>query len=275
MANLASQDVSNTYVEVLEDTFAARGLNATVEGAAFTNPALTQPSRLFMHVQSFADWGIISDEQRIVGHYNEDPFVYQVRKNLNELLNDIEHAMHRGSAATGATDSARQLEGLLNISGNALATASSGTTFTEQVMVDLLQAFKDNSYDVVPRQAYVNSWLKRTISEFSTRVTRNIDAAARAQVLIIERHDSDFGALDVFYTEDQLNAASSTVEGNSAVFIDPSYFSMGWMRRPTIESLSRDGLRDRFQINGQMTLLYKTERALSRATQYVAYIGQT
>lgn len=280
MAVLPQGSVTNTYVESLEDEFASRAHNATLEGAAATDPALTQPTRNYFHVQSFSKWGQVSDEQRLVGHYGmSDPFTYQGDKKLTELLNDIEHALHRGSAATGATNATRQYNGFLNIpdstTSQATYTSSSGTTFTEEVLVDLLQVFRDNAFDVVPTVAFVAAYLKRTISEFSTRITRNVDAADRLQSLIIERHTSDFGDLDVIYSEDQLQAASKTAQGNSIIFMDPSFLSIGWLRRPMVEQLPRDGLRARFQINAQATLIYRTDKAIGGGDGFVAYINQT
>jgi hypothetical protein len=272
MANLSSRPVQGTFIESLEDTLDSRGYNATLEGAAATNPALSQPTRIYFHVQSFSEWGVVSDEQRLVSHYNEDPYAYQIRKALDHLMNDIEHTAHRGSAATGATSAPRQFNGLLNIFGSTTFTSSSGTTFTEGVLVDLLQSFRDNSYDVFPTQAYVNSWLKRGISEFSTKVTRNVDVGSKLQMLVVERHASDFGDLDVIYSEDQLKSATRTTQGNSICFVDPSKFELGWLRAPTVETLARDGLRDQFQINAHVTLIYKTSKAGGGGTGYVPYI---
>lgn len=278
MSTIGRTSVSNTYVEWLVDTLGSRGLNAVLEGAAATNPALIQPTREFTHVQSFAKWGVVSDEQRAVRHYNEDPYVYQVRKSLNELMNDIEHALHVGTAATGATNAARQLSGLIDVfenqSGTLTFTDSSGTTFTEEVLVDLLQVFRDANLDVLPTQAYVGSYLKRTISEFSTKVTRNVDAAARRQELVIERHTSDFGDLDVMYAEDQPTAAAKGASGNAICFIDPSYFQVGWLKMPTVEQLSRDGLRDRFQINAHATLIFRNRKGGGGGKGYVGFINQ-
>lgn len=127
----------------------------------------------------------------------------------------------------------------------------------------------------MPSQAYVNSWLKRSISEFSTKITRNVDAMDRTQVLIVERHASDFGDLDVFYTQDQLKSNTRDTSGNSIVFLDPRFFMKGWLRPPTIEDLSRDGLRQRFQINAQVTLLYKTDKALGGGDGFVPFISST
>lgn len=279
LSSIGSKPVTNTYVELLTDTLGSRGLNAHIEGAAATNPALTQAVRHFATVQSFAKWGVVSDEQRLVGHYNGDPFTYQVAKSVDELMNDIEHALHRGSMVTGATDSARQLDGMLNIfssqDGTSTFTDSSGTTLTEEVFVDLMQVFRDERLGIRPSQCYVNSFLKRTISEYSTRITRNIDASAKAQMLIVERHESDFGAMDILYTEDQLISPTKVTQGNSLMFIQPDKFAVGWLRMPTVEQLSRDGLRDRFQISGHCTLLYDHEKGGGGGTGFVAYINQS
>lgn len=280
MTVLGDESVSNTYVESLEDEFDSRGDNAVIEGAAWTDPTLQQPTRNFFHVQRFAKWGQVSDEQRQVAHYGmQDPFSYQGQKKLTELLNDIEHALHRGSAATGATSAARRFNGLLNIpdstTSRATYTSSSGTTFTEEILVDYLQVFRDNNFDVVPTIAFVASYLKRTISEFSTRVTRNVNAVDRLQMLIIERHASDFGDLDVIYSEDQLNASSKTTQGNSIIFMDPSFLSIGWLQRPTVEQMPRDGFRMRFQMTGQCSLVYRTNKAIGGADGLVSYINQS
>jgi hypothetical protein len=170
--------VTGTYVEWQEDSLAARADNAAVEGVDSTNPDLVTPARRFTHVQNFIKWGEVTDIQRFVNHKGfSDSYLYQENKKVNELLNDVEHAIHRGSSATGATDAARRFGGLLNIHSTNF-TSSSGTTFTEDVFNRLLQIFFDNNVDVKPSIAFVNSWLKRTISTFSTQVTRNVDASA-------------------------------------------------------------------------------------------------
>jgi hypothetical protein len=274
MAILGTEEVDSLFVERLEDTLGSRGDNAVSEGAPFTAPDLSTASRLGYHVQRLAKWGQVSDEQRDTAHYNEDPFAYQVGKATDELMNDDEHTLHRGTVASGASGTARRLEGLLSVfdySGTTtFKTDASGTTFTEAEFIGRLQTFKDNNYDVQPSVALVNSWLKRTISEFSTKVTRNVDAVGARQVLLIERHTSDFGDVDIVYTRDQLNAASATVQGNSFIVIDPSMLSVGWFKRPTFEQLSRDGFRDRFQMTNQLTLIYKSRKAGGGGLGYVA-----
>jgi hypothetical protein len=266
--------VSSTFVESLEDTLGSRGDNAHIEGIAYTAQDSTQPTRIFTHVQTFYKSGQISSTQRNVGHAGmRDPYAYQVNKKLQELLNDVEHALHRGSAATGATSAARRFDGLLNIPGTSTFTSCSGTTLTEGVFIDLLQAWFDNSYDMDISHCFVNSWLKRTISEYSTKNTFNVEADRRYQVLQVERHSSDFGDVLIVPTVDQLAGSSRTGDTNSLIFADVSKLSLGWLQPVKVEPLARDGLRDRFQISAEVTLVYDTAKAVGGANQLTPYIN--
>lgn len=272
LALLRKSRVRTAFIEWNEDTLPARGHNAALEGQDATSPDLTVPSRLHTAVQIFARWGQVSDLQRAIEHVGmEDMELYQESKAVKSTLNDMEHAIHRGSYITGNTDSARQFSGFLNIS-NSYITASSGTTMTEAVFGDYLQQPQDGAYDVNFSVAFVNSWLKRTISGYNTKITRNIEAAARRQILLVDRYTGDFGDVDVYYSRDQLKGASTTVHGNSIALIDPQYFELGWLQTLMVEQLARGGLSTKFQVSAMMTLIYRTAKALGGATGVVPYL---
>ncbi len=261
--------VTGTYVEWLEDALAARGHNAQPEGVDSTNPDSVTPTRTFTHVQNFLKWGEVSDIQRFVNHKGfNDAMLYQKDKRMQELLNDIEHAIHRGSSATGATNASRQFGGLLNIHTTNF-TASSGTTLTESVFNNLLQAFYDNSVDARPSVAFVNSWLKRTISLYSTNITKNVNASEKVQILTVERHQSDFGDVYIYLARDQLNSVTKYLQGSSIVLLDPSFYETGWLTPPQSEELARQGTKTRFQIQANMTLIYRTQKAGGGGTGFV------
>jgi hypothetical protein len=265
LAQLKQVPVSGGYVEWLSDTLASRAANAWVEGVAATDIALTTPSRSFNHVQTFAKFGFVADRQRNVDHAGmSDMLLYQERKKFLETRNDIEHALHRGSAASGTTDVAPQLDGLLNISST-LISDHSGVTLTESVFNDILQRTFD--FETEGTQAYVGPYLKRTISEYTTKVTREIPASARQQILAIDTYSSDFGMVEILKSRDQLTAASATADtANSVVVIDPAFLATGWLQRVRSERLARDGLRDRFQISAEVTLIYRAVQAINGAS---------
>lgn len=272
LAMLRRSRVNTAYIEWLEDSLPSRGVNAQVEGQAAEDPDLTTPTRINAPVQIFGAWGTVSDLQRAVDHKGfSDALLYQEKKAIDSVLNDIEHTIHRGTKVTGASGTGRQFNGLLNIFSTNF-TSSSGTTLTEEVFNDLVQLFVDNGTEIRPSVTFVNSWLKRTISLYSTKVTRNVDAAARVQELVVEQHRSDFGDIHVFYARDQLRSASKTTSGNSIIILDPSFFETGWLQTLQSEILARNGIRTQFQVTAMLTLIYRTEKAGGGGTGFVPNI---
>lgn len=272
LAMLRKSRVRTHYVEWNTDTLAARGDNAWTEGVTHTDQAITVPTRSTASVQIFAKFGQVSDVQRAIEHVGmEDAFLYHERKKVAEVLNDMEHAIHRGSMVTGASGTARRMAGLLNIISTN-TTVSTGTTLTEDVFGDFLQLFTDGGTEIRPSVCFGNSYVKRTISHYSTRVTRNIDATAREQLLTVDAYESDFGRVNVFYSRDQLKSASKTTAGNTFVIIDPRFFELGFLQNLQSETLARDGLSTKFQISAMMTLIYRSELAGASGKQYAANI---
>lgn len=273
LAMFRRSKIDTLFIEWLEDTLPARGHNAYSEGVAASDQSLDTPTRTFQHVQTFAKWGLVSDEQRATMHKGfSDQYTYQEGKAVNSVLNDIEHAIHRGSSITGATNAARQFGGLLNILTTNF-TDSSGTTFTEEVLGNLLQLFTDNNVDVYPIVAFVNSWLKRTVARFNLTATRNVEASEAVQYLIVDRYKGDFGDVHFNYSRDQLKSASKTTSGNSIVILDPAFFETGWLQPLMSETLARDGLRTQFQVSAMMTLLYRTQKAGGGGKGFVPFLA--
>jgi hypothetical protein len=272
LALIRKSRVGTTYVEWQEDVLPARALNAWIEGVGQTDVALTTPTRNFAHVQNFARWGMVSDVQRAVEHKGfADAYMYQEKKAIDATLNDIEHALSRQTSVTGATSAARQFKGLIPImQTSSNYTQLTGITLTEGIFGDLMQLFVDNGTEIRPNVALVNSFLKRTISNFTTNVTRNVEASARLQTNIVERHSSDFGDVDIFYSRDQLKATSKTAVGNSLVLLDPSFFEAAWLQPLMSEVLARNGLRTQFQISAMCTLIYRTSLAIGGCSDCIA-----
>lgn len=264
LALLRRSRARTTFLEWLEDTLPSRGYRAAQEGIAFTDENITVPTRTFTHVQTFYRSASVSDTQRNVDHRGfGDALLYYEQKDVRTVLNDIEHTIHRGSAATGATNAARQFNGFLNLLSTNFTDFGSDVTLTEEVFNNLLQLPTAANQDIRFTHAFVNRWLKRTISLYSTNVTRNVDAAARVQELVVDQYSGDFGDVGVFFSRDQIAASSKSDDnpGNSLVLLDPMFFETAWLTPLRTEVLSRDGIRTRYQVYAQMTLVYRTEKA--------------
>lgn len=256
LSRLSAVGVGNMYVQWLVDSFAAAADNAQLEGIAFTDYALTVPTRADNITQIFYKGGKVADRQRAVDHAGmEDPFVYYEGKHVVEIKRDMELALVKGSAATGTTDTANQMGGFMNVI-TTNKTAMSSVTLTEGVFNDLLELTWGNTA-VMPTEVYVGPKLKRTISLYATKVTPFLDAEDKKQVLTTTRYESDFGIVSIDLHRDLANNGSLC----EMLVIDPNWFATGWLQPLRREVLARDGKRDRYQISGEFTLLYRNEKA--------------
>lgn len=268
LSRLHQAPVSNNFVQWLTDTFRSAATNAWLEGIAYTAQSLTHPTRASNLTQIFYDGGALSDRTQRVEHAAmNDPIAYYEGKDLIEMKNDMELALVKGSAATGDTNTASQMKGFFNvISTN--KTSMSSVTLTEEVFGNLLELVWDST-DAMPTDVYVGPKLKRTISGYSTDVTRNVSAAEKIQTLTINQYDSDFGLVNVHLHRDLTSNASFC----DLLCIDPNRFATGWLQPLRREMLPRDGKRDRYQISGEFTLLYGNEKAglaVQGANPYIA-----
>lgn len=256
LSRLQAVPVSNMFVQWQVDTFAAAADNAQLEGIAFTDLSLTVPTRAANITQIFYKGGKVSDRQRSVDHAGmDDPFVYYEGKHVVEMKRDMELALVKGSAATGTTGTANQMGGFLNILSTNKTTLSS-VTLTETVFNDLLELTWGNTA-VMPTEVYVGPKLKRTISLYATKVTPFLPAVDKQQILTTSRYESDFGVVTTNLHRDLTNTASVC----DLLVIDPNWFATGWLQPLRREVLARDGKRDRYQISGEFTLLYRNEKA--------------
>lgn len=268
MNNLGQVGVNAGYVEYQTDTLTAAAANAFLEGAAATDQALGVPTRTASIVQNFQKHFWVSRRQQAVRHAGlSSQMSYQEIKRTKEIKNDVELALHRGSAVTGNTDVAPNMAGVLNIA-TTYNTDSSGTTLTERQFNDyLVQSF---STPVNLREAYLNMRLKRTLNGYTTNTQRFLSANDKKQVDIIEVYESEQGLLGLFKSRYQLESASNTLSGNSFAVLDPSFWKIGSLRSFRTERLGLDGDRDRSFIVGELTLIARHEAAGVIVTNAVA-----
>jgi len=268
--NLTQIGVNAGFVEFLEDSLPAAAVNAFTEGAAGTDQTLTTPARSATILQNFQKHFWITGRQDAVNHAGmASQTSYQRVKAGKNWKNDVELALHRGSAVSGTNSVAPQFNGLLN-AGLSGMTSSSGTTLTERVyndIVTLAYAFSLN-----PRQVYANMLVKRTISGFSTNVQRFIEAEAKKQLNVIDVYESEQGMQEIIKSRYQLQAASVTSQGNSWVAIDPDFFNVAILRAPQEFKLGKDGDRERYMLVGELALLVRARGAGFGATGHVAFL---
>lgn len=186
--------------------------NASVEGASFGSATQTVPARLTNITQIFEKvYNVSSTEQWVKGAGVDNMLTFQQKEMLKEIGTDIEHAILRGSKASGNGSTARRLAGLLNyITTNATAVAS-GTKLTESFFNGMLEmVYSDGPAPVgTIDEVYVGARLKRVISAYTAGQTKNVQANDKRLIFANDVVESDFGMLKLFMHRDMPSTTNS------------------------------------------------------------------
>jgi len=265
-SGIAKTRATNVDHQWPEDTLAARGDNANVEGSSFSFGTVTAPSRRTNFTQIFdKTFHVSSTERWVKGAGIDDQFQYQKQKALMEIANDIEHAFIRGSRASGNASTARRMAGALNyITTNATAVAS-GTTLTESFFNGLgeliyLQGGR-------PDEVYVGARLKRIISAYTSGLTQNIAADDKRLVNAVDVYESDFGLMKIFLARDMLTGDNT----NALMMIENRKFKMAVGEPVNVlpaEDVAQDTHGTKGVVRGELTLEVLGERHNAKGTQF-------
>jgi len=247
-----------TVHEYLVDSFAASADNAAVEGAAFTAQTLTAPTRGRNLNQIFRNDIEVSGTEQVVSDPNQLP--YQVSKKLKEHAKDIERALMAGSQASGNTNAARRMTGVINALTTNATTMASNSTLTETIYNNLLELVQ-GSTDIFPDMVFVGAKLKRTISGFTGGNTKNVDAQAKKLISSVAVYEGDFGIQQIMIHRDVPNTAA----GRSIVGINSNYHRLSYLRPTMVEDIAKVGDSERKMLLTEMTIEHTGE-----ATGFVA-----
>lgn len=246
-------DAKQTTHEFLIDTFATSADDANVEGGTFSAEALSAPTRKTNVTQIFRKDVEISGTEQVVSMPAALP--YQVKKSLKEHAKNIEKALMAGSTASGNTDVARRLTGVINALTTNATTQASATTLTETGYNDLLELVYDST-DISPDVIYVGSKLKRKISSFTGGSDKNEDATSKKITNSVAIYEGDFGIQKIMLHREVPNVAA----GRSIVGINTDYHRLSYLRPTKIEDISKVGDSTRKMIITEMTMEHLGEK---------------
>lgn len=259
-SGIGKTKASNVEHQWPEDTLAARGDNARVEGNTFSYGTVTAPSRRSNFTQIFdKTFWVSSSERWVRGAGVDDQFQYQKQKALMEIANDIEHAFIRGSRASGNASTARRMGGALNFITTNATTVASGTKLTES----FFNGLGELSYNQGgrPDEVYVGARLKRIITSFTAGATKNIASDDKRLVNAVDVYESDFGLMKIFLSRDQLTSATAT--NNSLMMIENRKFKAA-IGEPVnvlpMDEVAQDSHGTKGVVRGEMTMEVLGER---------------
>jgi len=147
---------------------------------------------------------------------------------LRRLKSKMEYAIVNGTAAAGATGSARQLAGLIEcISTNVTTYLSGLQSFSEEVVNDMVQ----NSWDSVGA-SYVADVLavpvvlKRRVATFGTNLTRTQPASEKRLTKEVRVYDSEVGPTIMVIAHKDIPHGTLT---NGAALIREDMFELSFL----------------------------------------------
>lgn len=238
------------------------------EGAAATYAALTQPSRVNNITAITTETFRVSGTERstkVAGI--SDPLAYQAGKALKTWKMKQEYTLLNGAKASGASGTARQMAGLLNVITTVATARNSGTSLSETEFNDMVQDSVSqvdigNVFDLV----LVPYGLKRKIDSFTAGGTKYFDQEDKRLVYPVMVIESSGGRHRVMYDRYVL-ASNGTVHFFG---IKEDHYKIAYLRKPFKEMLAKDGDRENGQIVGEFTLEFRSERASVKRSGYAA-----
>jgi len=237
----------------VQDTLATATANAQVEGFTANAATVDTRSRKQNYTQILAQTGAISGTEEVINKVDVDSeYAYQVKKSMKQWKLDAENVLIVATSAAGATATARTMTGLQDsIQTNRVTGSAGGTQLSETIFNNLLQTIFESG--TVPKVCFVNGWLKRKISAFSTSNTRQADGSAGKLVNMVSVYMSDFGTIEIMLDR-------YLPKGNGIIMND-EMFKKAWLRKPYVKPLAEVGDLKQFLVVGEFTLEYLNEKA--------------
>lgn len=253
MTGLGTSKATNILHQWLTDTLRNVGLNAYVEGADASYPAITNPQRLTNYTQIIRQGFMVSDTEResLAAGMN-DRVAYETKKELANWKNNAEFAVMRASLACGSGSAARQLRGIKSWIGLAGGnyTSASGVSLTEVRLNDRLQDCWDDGVQV--DAIYCSMYLKRKISAFGTGLTKNVQANDRRLVNAIDVYEADAAKMVKLFPHRYVTFSGDV--NNDIVGIQEDMWKIAYFRKPFVRELAKTGDATKMEVVGELTV---------------------
>lgn len=236
----------------------ARGILTNVEGNTLTGQEIARPTMEDNYTQIQMTGVTVTGTVMEVSYYGApNMWEDQVQLRTYEHRADTERSLIRASQAAGATNTARQMGGLLDSSNVCvnLSTDMAGASFTETRFINMIADLwgQTNRSNFV---CLVNATAKKLIDQFDSRSTRQFEVtnADRGVVHEVRRYSSSFGDIDIHLSRDMPETASDF----DIVAFEASMMKKAWLRNrtPKLIPVAKTADADTAVILDEITLEY-------------------
>ncbi len=262
-----SSTVSGTLHEwLLHNISRPTSVSADVEGADTTFADLTQPTRNHNITQIIKQPIRVSrTERRVNVAAMGDPWAWQKADNLRQLKLKMEYAVLNAAKASGASGSARQMDGINEWISTNVTARNSGTSYSETELNDMVA---DVWTTVDPEKVFdmllCTFKVKQKIAGFGGNSTRYIDAAERRLIKEVLVYDSAGGSHRIFAHKDVQNTAGTT----TVYGLREDLWKTAYLDKPMFEELAKTGDSDKGHWVTEFTMESLEERASVKRTGY-------
>lgn len=272
VSNLAvGPDATNTVHEWgVYNTARPTSVTTIVEGAAASYADLTAPEKSNNRIAIVDEPVRVSTtEKGIATITGEDPMAFQKNRALIRLKAKMEWLTINGQYASGSSGSAAQLAGFDQMISTNVTARSSGTSFSEVELNDIIQA----SWDEVGSE-YVADLLvcpiviKRRISSFSTNLTRNVQASEKKLTQDVRVYDSEVGKTVMIIPHKDVRNSAGTLTVYALREDAFAHSFLANVGRPSWTELAQDGHRENGMYAAQFTVVSYAQRASVKRTGY-------
>lgn len=242
-----------------DDTLQTPASGAATEIKAFTADTLTTPTLRTNIVEHVYKAGSVSEAQQKVQHYSgRDEYARQVSKKMLDWANSAEFDLLRSSLVSGASGTVPQMNGVIKTLSTNVTSMTSGTVFSESILVGLMQLSWTNSNGETPTDLLVGANMKSKISSFGTGIVKNTNLGDKVAGQVVQSYESDYGTVNVHLHRYMQNSdATARVLGMNMDKFYIAYLEDGdaKMTEYAKTQTSRD-----FVINGYLTLENRNEK---------------
>ena len=258
---LKTSKASNTLHEWAEDYITPpTSVTFASEGAAATYAALVQPTRRRNITAILTESFRVSGTERELTQVGGDPLNYQSGKALKLWKMKQEFSLVQGALASGASGTARGMDGLINVITTLYTARNSGTSLSETEFQDMhqdswTQGGTENSFDLV----LVPFGLKRKIDGFTAGATKYVDQSDKKLTQPVAIYETSAGVARIMQHRYVPSAAATP--GPRFLGLKEDKYRVAYLRKPFKEMLAKDGDRENGQIVGEYTLEFLAERS--------------
>lgn len=256
LSSIGTSKAKATVHQWQQDKLDAPAANKAVEGAVAGTAAATDTTLKSANTQIFKKVVEVSGTAQAIGLYGRaDELARLVAKKGKEMKRDIEYAMvganQTGAAGDGST--ARELKSAQKqIAASTTNTAGSNRTFTEALLLDVMQ--KVFTAGGNPNQLQVTPSHSLIVAGFAAASGRFRDFGNEKKVVnAVDLYVSPFGEVSV--------VPNRFLDANSALVLDTEYWSRAVLRPMSTTVLAKDGDSEKRMMVTELTLVCENDEA--------------